>query len=187
MERRVLESTQEGIEKIQKIVDDMLNFARPKPAHFKDEDVGEIVEKSAAILQSKLKKGNIALQLQREEGLPPVCVDAHQIQQVLLNLLLNATQAMPKGGSLTIRSFRENGGGVGVEVTDTGMGIPAANLKKIFDPFFTTKEVGKGTGLGLSISYTIMEKLGGRIMVTSEEGRGTTFTITVPVIAQEPA
>ncbi len=178
VERRVVESTQEGIEKIQKIVDDMLNFARPKAAHFEEEDVGEIVEKSLAILQSKLKKGNIVFQFQREEGLPRVRIDVHQVQQVLINILLNAIQAMPAGGSLTVCSFRENGQGVGVQIADTGVGIPAAHLKKIFDPFFTTKS--EGTGLGLSITMKILENHGASLDVSSREGEGSTFTIHFP-------
>jgi len=110
MEKRLLDSTQEGIEKIQKIVDDMLHFAKPKASHFKDEAIHEVVEKSLAILQTKLKKGNIASVFLHGEGLPKVRIDAHQIQQVLINLMLNAFQAMGKGGTLTIRTYLEEGG-----------------------------------------------------------------------------
>jgi signal transduction histidine kinase len=170
-----LDSTQEGIEKIQKIVDDMLHFAKPKASHFKDEEIDGVVGKSLAILQSKLKTGNISSVFERAQGLPKVRIDVHHIQQVLINLMLNAMQAMEKGGTLTIRTFRENEGGVGVEVRDTGVGIPRSHLKKIFDPFFTTKS--EGTGLGLSISLKILESHGATIDVVSEEGKGSTFTI----------
>jgi PAS domain S-box-containing protein len=178
MERRILGSTQEGIEKIQKIVDDMLHFAKPKASHFKEEEINEVVEESLTILQAKLKKGSISLTWMKGEGLPKVWIDVHQVQQVLVNLILNAIQAMEKGGTLTIRSFAEEGGGIGVEVKDTGVGISQSNLRKIFDPFFSTKS--EGTGLGLSISLKILESHGATIDAESEEGKGSTFTIHFP-------
>jgi len=178
MERRLLESSQEGIEKIQKIVEDMLHFAKPKPSHFKEEEINDVLEKSFPILQAKLKKANLSFLFTRGESLPRVRIDVHQIQQVLINLMLNAIQAMEKGGTLTLRTFAEDGG-VGVEVRDTGIGIPRLHLKKIFDPFFTTKS--EGTGLGLSISHKILENHGATIDVISEEGRGAAFTIHFPV------
>jgi two-component system NtrC family sensor kinase len=178
MEKKLLKSTEEGIEKIQKIVDDMLHFAKPKASHFEEEEINEVVEKSLAILQTKLKKGNISFALERAQGLPRVTIDIHQIQQVLINLMLNAMQAMERGGTLTVRTFSENEDGVGVEVKDTGTGIPRSHLKKIFDPFFTTKS--EGTGLGLSITLKILEKHGATIDVISEEGKGSTFTIHFP-------
>jgi signal transduction histidine kinase len=177
-DRRVLGSTQEGIDKIQKIVDDMLHFARPKAAHFQEEDINEVIEKSLAILQAKIRKGNIVLVFEKGEGLPLLHIDIHQVQQVLINLMLNAIQAMEKGGTLTLRAFRENGGGVGVEIRDTGIGIPAANLKKIFDPFFTTKS--EGTGLGLSISMKILDNHRASLDVISEVGKGSVFTLHFP-------
>jgi len=178
MEKRLLDSTQEGIEKIQKIVDDMLHFAKPKASHFKDTSINEVVEKSLAILQTKLKKGNITPLFLLGEGLPKIHIDAHQIQQVLINLMLNAIQAMGEGGTLTLRTFSGDGRRVGIEVKDTGIGISNSNLKRIFDPFFTTKS--EGTGLGLSISLKILENHGATIDVTSEEGKGSMFTIHFP-------
>jgi PAS domain S-box-containing protein len=179
MEKRLLAGTEEGIEKIQKIVDDMLHFAKPKPSHFKEEEINEVVEKSVTILQTKLKKGNIALVFKQGKGLPRIRIDIHQVQQVLINLMLNAIQAMNKGGTLALRTFPENGG-VAVEIKDTGTGISPSHLKKIFDPFFTTKS--EGTGLGLSISAKILENHGAAIDVNSEEGRGSTFTIRFPQV-----
>jgi len=178
MEKRLLESTIEGIEKIQKIVDDMLHFAKPKASHFKEEEINGVVERSLAILQTKLKKGNISYAFEQGQELPKVRIDIHQIQQVLINVILNAIQAMEKGGTLTIRTFLSNGDEVGIEVRDTGIGIPTAHLKKIFDPFFTTKS--EGTGLGLSISAKILESHGATIDVVSEEGKGSTFNIFIP-------
>jgi PAS domain S-box-containing protein len=182
MEKKLLNSTQEGIEKIQKIVDDMLHFAKPKPSHFKEEGINEVVEKSLAILQAKLKKGNVSSVFEQGQGLPRLKIDVHQIQQVLINLMLNAIQAMERGGTLTVRTFLVNEGEVGVEVRDTGVGIPRSHLKKIFDPFFTTKS--EGTGLGLSISLKILESHGATIDVVSEEEKGSRFTIRFPVVRE---
>jgi PAS domain S-box-containing protein len=178
MEKKLLNSTQDGIEKIQKIVDDMLHFAKPKAFHFKEEEINEVVDKSLAILQTKLKKGNIFSVFEGARGLPKVRIDIHQIQQVLINLMLNAIQAMADGGTLSVRTFLKDGDGVGIEVRDTGIGIPRAHLKKIFDPFFTTKS--EGTGLGLSISLKILENHGATIDVVSDAGKGSTFTIHFP-------
>ena len=179
MERRLLDSTLEGIGKIQKIVDDMLHFAKPKASHFKLEEINEVVESSLAIFQTKLKKGNISLVLLKGEGLPKVWIDAHQIQQVLTNLMLNAIQAMEKGGTLALRTFSDGKNKLDIEVKDTGVGIPKSHLKKIFDPFFTTKS--EGTGLGLSISIKILESHGATIDVTSQEEKGSTFIIHFPI------
>ena len=178
MEKKLLSSTQEGIEKIQKIVDDMLHFAKPKASHFEEEEINGVVKESLAILQTKLKKSNITSAFEKGQRLPRLFIDIHQIQQVLINLMLNAIQAMEKGGTLTIRTFPENEGGVGIEVKDTGVGIAKSHVKKIFDPFFTTKS--EGTGLGLSISLKILESHGATIDVVSEAGRGSTFTIHFP-------
>ncbi|MBS3919788.1 MAG: PAS domain S-box protein [Deltaproteobacteria bacterium] len=179
MERKLLDSSLEGIGRIQKIVDDMLHFAKPKAAHFKEEEINEVAERSLAIFQTKLKRGNISLLFQKGEGLPKVWIDAHQIQQVLTNLMLNAIQAMEKGGTLALQTFSDGKNEVGIEVKDTGAGIPKSHLKKIFDPFFTTKS--EGTGLGLSISIKILESHGATIDVTSQEGKGSTFIIHFPI------
>jgi two-component system NtrC family sensor kinase len=172
VEKKLLMSTEEAIGKIQRIVEDMLHFARPRAAHFKNEDLNEVVDKSLAILQAKLKEGNISSVFTRDAALPKIRIDAHQIQQVLINLMLNAIQAMERDGTLSLRTFPENGGGVGMEVQDTGTGISEAHLKRIFDPFFTT--------LGLSISLKILENHGAFIEVISEEGKGSTFTLHFP-------
>ncbi|MDH4028566.1 MAG: ATP-binding protein, partial [Nitrospirota bacterium] len=104
-----------------------------------------------------------------------------QLNQVFMNLLVNAAQAIEKQGEITIRTSNGDGS-IYVAVSDTGSGIPADKLGRIFEPFFTTKEVGKGTGLGLSITYDIVKKHNGEIMVDSEVGKGTTFTIRIPVV-----
>jgi signal transduction histidine kinase len=115
--------------------------------------------------------------------LPALRADPHQLEQVFLNILMNALEAMPSGGNLTITSGmkqRETGLFAEVQITDTGIGIPPEHLPRIFDPFFTTKEVGKGTGLGLSVSYGIVKAHGGFIDIESEVGKGTTMTVALP-------
>lgn len=178
MEKQLLNSTLEGIEKIQKIVEDMLDYAKPRAAEYKKEKINAIVEKSLDVLKVQLKNANIIASFNRDGNLPPVRVDRHQIQQVLINIMLNAIHAMDKGGVLTVRTFLTDGGEVGIEVEDTGVGISAAHLKRIFDPFFTTKS--RGTGLGLSITMKLLENHGALIDVTSEEGKGSLFTIRFP-------
>ena len=115
------------------------------------------------------------------EDLPLVNGDKNQLQQVFLNLTLNACEAMPDGGTLMVGSSVA-GERVVVKVTDTGCGIKREHLDQIFEPFFTTKPVGKGTGLGLSVSYGIIQQHGGTLEVESEVGKGTTFTVTLPAV-----
>ena len=108
----------------------------------------------------------------------------YKLQQVFLNLFLNARDAMPRGGWLTIAT-RVDGDAAQVEVADTGSGIPAEQMSRIYDPFYTTKEIGKGTGLGLSITYGIVQEHGGTITCESAEGQGTRFTLTLPMAASQ--
>ena len=131
--------------------------------------------------RNHLKHRNVKKQFGR---IPKVSCSPSQVNQVFLNLLTNAAQATPEsGGEITVRTLLRDAEHVAVEVIDNGHGIPPEVLKKIFDPFFTTKAVGKGTGLGLSISYKIIESHGGRIEVSSEEGKGTCFTVVLPIRA----
>ncbi len=178
MEKQLLKSTLEGVAKIQKIVEDMLDYARPKAAEYKEENINEVVEKSLEVLNSQWMKAGIVTSFERGEGLPLLRIDKHQIQQVLINIMLNAIQAMEGSGKLSVRTFSAEGSAVGLEVGDTGGGIPAQLLKKIFDPFFTTKS--RGTGLGLSITQKLLENHGATIAAVSEEGKGTKFTIIFP-------
>ena len=115
-----------------------------------------------------------------DRSLPPVVGNPRNLQQVFLNLMLNSIQAMPKGGRLTISAAVEDKY-LRVEVHDTGIGIKAENLAKVFDPFFSTKEPGQGTGLGLAVSYGIIEAHNGKISVQSEESKGTTFSVYLPL------
>jgi two-component system NtrC family sensor kinase len=116
--------------------------------------------------------------------MPQVRCNPHQLNQVFMNLLINAAQAIEKEGEITVKAWQE-GETVLFSVTDTGCGIPQENLRQIFEAFFTTKEVGKGTGLGLSVSYEIVKKHRGEILVDSEPGKGTTFTVRLPIDSRE--
>ena len=160
----------------------LLGFARRMEPMEERVNVNDILNESIDFLENDARYRNIDIQTNYAPDLPLTTTDQAQLQQVFLNIINNAIDAIGKDGEITIntRPIKQNNR-ISIEITDTGPGIPKEVLQKIFDPFFTTKEVGKGTGLGLSISYSIIEKLGGRIMVASEEGKGTTFTIYLPV------
>jgi two-component system NtrC family sensor kinase len=143
--------------------------------------VTEIVDSTVRLVGNELRLGGIELSLDLDAELPRVRGNPRNLQQVFLNLFLNAIQAMPEGGELSVHALAAEDSFVRVDVSDTGIGIPAADLDKIFEPFFTTKEPGIGTGLGLSVAYGIIEKHNGRITVQSEVGRGTTFSVLLPL------
>jgi two-component system NtrC family sensor kinase len=160
----------------------LLGFARRMEPMEERVNINEILDESIDFLENDARYRNIDIQTNYAPDLPLTTTDQAQLQQVFLNIINNAIDAIGKDGEITIntRPIKQNNR-ISIEISDNGPGIPKELLQKIFDPFFTTKEVGKGTGLGLSISYSIIEKLGGRIMVASDEGNGTTFTIYLPV------
>jgi two-component system NtrC family sensor kinase len=142
--------------------------------------VQDVLESTAGLINNELLVNNITLRMKFNDGFSKIRGHHQNLQQVFLNLCLNAIEAMHNGGELTISSSVD-GNFVRVDISDTGIGIPKENLGRIFDPFFTTKEVGKGTGLGLSVSYGIIEKHHGSIMARSEAGKGTTITVLLPL------
>jgi two-component system NtrC family sensor kinase len=160
----------------------LLGFARRMEPMVERVNINEILDESIEFLKNEARYRNIEIQSNYAPDLPLTTTDQAQLQQVFLNIINNGIDAIGKDGQITIntRAIKQNNE-ILVEISDNGPGISKEVLQKIFDPFFTTKEVGKGTGLGLSISYSIIEKLGGRIMVASEAGQGTTFTIYLPV------
>ncbi len=167
-------------ERIRKIVKNLLDFSRPKDAHPKEADINSIIQKTLTLVQNMIDVQNIETKVLLDASLPPVFVDEHQIQQVFVNLITNAVQAMSSGGRLFISSRKgKNGGSVEVTVMDSGKGIAPEFLSHIFDPFFSTKGEG-GTGLGLSVSYGIIKNHRGEIRVESKVGVGTTFTVELP-------
>ena len=161
------------------IVNSLLNFSRTSPTEFVSVELNKTLKETLALMEHQLIKAHVKTTLDFDEKLPRIKGNPGKLQQVFLNLLLNARDAMEAGGSLLVRtSARE--GLVMVSVTDTGSGIARENLEKIFDPFFTTKGAKKGTGLGLSVSYGIVREHGGNIEVQSEVGAGTRFELSFP-------
>jgi signal transduction histidine kinase/ActR/RegA family two-component response regulator len=167
-----------------KIVNNLLTFSRRSKPEKKSVGVNGIVERTLDLMSYQLQVNNIRITKDLDAGLPKTLGDFHQLQQVFLNIVNNAFQAMTekaKEGIITVRTKRiENI--ILIEFTDTGPGIAKENLNRIFDPFFTTKDIGKGTGLGLSISYGIIKEHGGNIYALSEPGKGATFVIELPIV-----
>lgn len=174
----LLGQSRQGLERIKKIVVDLRTFAREDRAEAMEPvKVEEIMDSILSIVDNELK---YKAELVKNYGdTPPVQCNPQRIGQVFINLLMNAAQAMEERGRITIRTYLD-GKFVGIDITDTGKGIPAEHIAKIFDPFFTTKPVGQGTGLGLSVSHEIIKKHNGEIKVKSTVGKGTTFTIKLP-------
>jgi len=162
-------------------VRDMLDFARLGEAEWKEANINESLEATISILSHDIKARHIRL-VRDFKPLPPVYCMPGRLNQVFLNILLNAVQAVPDGGEIIVSTWAYRDG-VKVAIADNGVGIPRENMNRIFDPFFTTKP--KGTGLGLSISYTIIAEHGGQIEVQSEVGKGSTFTIVLPIRKRE--
>ncbi len=173
-------SMEYGVRRVQKIVRQLLDFSQQHEPEFSPGDINRIVEQVLVLTTHLFAPNQIHLEVFPGHDLPSVMVDRHMIEQVLMNLILNAVQAMKNGGTLTIRTSVVEGV-CRVDVTDTGSGIPASILPRVFDPFFTTKGEGEGTGLGLSVNLGIAERHGGKILVESEVGKGTTFTLCLPV------
>ena len=171
------------IDRLDNIITQFLHAIRPSPPQFKPTSLNEVVNKTLASLQPELdNRGlHVRTKLARQISITPI--DPTQIQQVLVNLIKNAMQAMSRGGTLTLQTG-EGDEGVWVSVADTGGGIPQEQINRIFDPFFTTKK--KGTGLGLMIVQRIVRSHGGRIELESQVGRGTTFRIQLPLHERKP-
>jgi two-component system, NtrC family, sensor kinase len=161
------------------IVNNLLNFSRTGAAEAADVDVNRVVEETLLLVAHPLKTAHIQVVKELGEMLPPVRGSANKLQQVFLNLFLNARDAMVGGGMLEVRTSARNGS-VEIDIADTGAGIPREHIHRIFDPFFTTKASGRGTGLGLSVSYGIIKEHAGKIDVRSTPGKGTSFHVELP-------
>ena len=182
---RSLKIIDDETKRCEKIIRDLLQFARPKSTDFCPTDVKQIVEKTLGLVANHLYKQKIEAITQLEDDLPQIYADPQELEQVLVNLYFNAIDAMPEGGILTVGAKLSLGapGGpqeVAITVSDTGFGIPPEDLPKIFQPFFTARKKS-GLGLGLPICDRIIKNHGGRIKVESQPGRGTTFEIYLPV------
>jgi len=165
--------------RVREIVRGLLDFARQSPPAKAPLQLNDVIRLTMKLLRSQKEFSKVKIEEKLDDRIPLVLGDRNQLQQVFLNLSLNACEAMPDGGILTIRSSASDGS-VQVVFQDTGTGIKPEHIDKIFDPFFTTKPVGKGTGLGLSVSYGTIEGHGGSIEVESVEGHGAAFTVTLP-------
>lgn len=174
------------VDRAKKVTHRLLGFARRMEPIKEKVDINKLLDETIDFLENEAHYRNIAIHSDYYPQLPTTLSDSSQLQQVVLNILNNAIDAIGKDGEINVMTnHNSRDDQIVVTIADNGPGIPGDRLERVFDPFFTTKEVGMGTGLGLSISYTIVEKLGGRIMVASEIGKGTAFTIYLPVIKQE--
>jgi signal transduction histidine kinase len=174
------------VDRICGLISELLSFARPSKPNVAPENVNDVVDNVARILEAQTKERNVEIIRDFGENLPKVWIDREQMKQVFMNLILNAIQAMRDGGDITISTravtrseAQPSGEFVQVEINDTGVGIPEENLQHIFDPFFTSKD--EGSGLGLAVSHQIVQEHGGFVTVQSTVGKGTSFFVHVPV------
>jgi two-component system NtrC family sensor kinase len=170
----------ENVNRCRTITHRLLGFARRTDISYAVIDVNDTVREVIRFLEKEILYRNIHLKLNLKKDIPSVIGDKGQLQQVLLNIINNAIDAVEKGGLIEVFTDIKDENAIRVSVRDNGYGIPEDIIKHIFEPFFTTKEKGKGTGLGLSISYGIMRKMGGIILVESKNGNGTTFIVEIP-------
>ena len=168
--------------RIDRIVRGLLDYSRPRGAGDSRADVRQLISSTIELLHQQGAFKGIQVSLDDEEGLPEALADPHQLQQVLINVLLNSRDAMPDGGKLliSVRTVEQN---IWIDISDNGVGIPEAEMKHIFDPFFTTKQPGRGTGLGLAISTRIIDGFGGSIVAESRPDEGSCFSIRLPIAA----
>ncbi len=179
---RTCDKSQEGLQRVRDIVQNLRDFARLDEAEFKEADLNAAIASAVEVLRHEVKVKDIRLETNLGP-LPPLLCHPGKLNQVFLNLLLNAVDASQAGGVVAVRSRAEADGGIVVEIQDQGCGIPPEHRSRLFEPFFTTKPVGQGTGLGLSVSFGIVRDHGGTIEVDSEVGRGSTFRIRLPCLA----
>jgi two-component system, NtrC family, sensor kinase len=174
-------------ERMTRIVRQLLDFARVQAPRRVDADLVALTRASATLLAPLAERHGVQLRIEADAALPATALDPLQIGQVLTNLIVNAIQASPPGAEVVVRVAAHPDGGASLEIVDCGSGIAADDLPHVFEPFFTTKDVGQGTGLGLSVAHGLVAEHGGRIEVSSEPGRGTTFRVVLPIRGGEGA
>ena len=182
-QRKLLDVITEEVDRLNRVVSQFLNYARPYSPDLKPRPINTVIEKAMAVIEANNLSDRIHVQMELHPHLPPVPMDQEQIHQVILNIALNAIEAMPEGGTLTVRTSRigsDTGDAVGVSIRDTGHGMSRDTLKQIFTPFFTTKE--RGVGLGLAVCQRIIRNHGGKIRVKSIPGKGTIFFIRLETV-----
>ena len=178
----LIKESLEGADRVKRIVCDLKNFSRVDQMEVAPADINKILDSTLNIVWNELKH---KAAVSKDYGeVPLIGCNAGQLSQVFMNILVNGAQAITGFGEITIMT-RLSGERVLITISDTGSGIPEEKLDRIFEPFFTTKEIGQGTGLGLSIAYDIVKKHGGEIDVVSEVGKGTTFTVALPLEGQQ--
>jgi len=168
-----------------RLIRNLLDFARQSPPALREVNANEVLERALDLAAHSAELQNIQVINELDPSLPTITADFDQLQQVCTNLIINAIQAMPDGGKLTIHTSADSDGQLRIAVQDTGCGISKENQRKLFTPFFTTKGKGKGVGLGLAVTYGIIQRHQGRIEVQTKEGEGTTFTIYLPLHHEE--
>jgi two-component system NtrC family sensor kinase len=182
--KKNLDTIRHETERIAKIVQNLLTFSRKsRQEKIESVEVAEALERTLMLSEHQLTVANVEVLKEIEPDMPTIDANAGQLQQVFMNLIINAHHAMPDGGRLSIKTGTTPDDHVFIEISDTGCGIPAEDINRIFDPFFTTKDEGKGTGLGLAVSRNIVENHGGEIGVHSTIGVGTTFRVVLPRVA----
>ena len=167
------------VDRLNRVISELLEFARPSALKLKQTNINELLEHSIRLVHQDAKSKDIEIDLSVSGDLPSALLDADRFSQALLNLYLNGIQAMDEGGMLSVKSTLAKGGEIKLEITDTGKGIDADEVNKVFDPYFTTKS--KGTGLGLAIVHKIVAAHNGEIRIRSTPGKGTEFTLLIPV------
>lgn len=175
---------EEHVERARKVVHNMLGYARKMEPHPEEVDINDTLNRTISLLDNFARINNIDIRTDLAPDLPIVASDQSQLQQVFLNLISNAIDAIGKDGSVRVKTVRSDSE-IHASITDNGPGIPEDQRRKVFDPFFTTKEAGKGTGLGLWVSYSIIEKMGGAITLDSQVGKGSTFIVKIPIVVPE--
>jgi two-component system sensor histidine kinase HydH len=180
-EREAATIMMKEVDRLNRVISELLEFARPSTLNLGPTDINQVLKHSLRLVEQDAKAKNIVVNLSEGDHLPHAMLDSDRFSQCLLNLFINGIQAMEKGGTLSVRSSQDSGKFIIVEIEDTGQGIDQGSLPKIFDPYFTTKP--SGTGLGLAIVHKIIEAHDGAIKVRSAPGKGTVFTISLPVHA----
>ncbi len=183
--RSDLNTIAEATERVRRIVKGLLDFSRQTTLEAEPTEINHLIRSAISLMENQALVKGVRIQYEPTNDLPPLTLDRNQLESALLNILINALDAMEAGGSISITTEMSEGErgqkGISIAISDTGCGIPSEDLERIFEPFYTTKDVGKGTGMGLAVSFGIVQRHGGMIRVESEPGKGSTFIVWLPL------